>query len=173
MKALASFALAALLAGPCFAQETVDAETFCRKAGKNWGIYEWFLDRTAARAGAMRGAVGCDWTFTKSEKPDLLVTLDSKLLASPMAARQAILTARLSENHRGKTVEPLPRRGDDGLSRATTQDGALKLFELEAVRGARHFLLSVRMRDGSEVNYRIAAFSPSFLGVGIAELEKP
>ena len=173
MKALASFAFAALLAGPCVAQEAVDAEAFCRKAGKNWAIYEWFLDRSAARAGAGPGAVACDWTFTKSEKPDLLVTLDSKLLASPMAARQAILMARLPENHCGKAVEPLPRLGDDGLSRATTQDGALMLFELEAAWGARHYLLSVRMRDGSDVNYRIAAFSPSFLGIGIAELEKP
>ena len=171
--ALVLAGLAATLATPGFAQESIDPELFCRTAGKNQSIYqELSLADATARAGATPGAVTCHWTFSRSAGADVLVTLDSKLLKSVLVARQTILMARLPENHRGKSVEPLPRMGDDGLSRATRENGVLKLFEIEAVRGRRHFLLTVRTRDGSEINYRIPDASISFLGIGLAALQR-
>ena len=80
--------------------------------------------------------------------------------------------ARLPENRRGKIVEPLPRLGDDGLSRATMENDAVKLFEIEAVQGRRHFLLTVHRRDGSAINYRISNASVDFLGSGIAAVRR-
>ena len=173
MKALWTFALVALAGTPCLAQEPVDAGAFCRKAGKNQGIYELLLEAAMAQGGADAGAVTCTWTFGRLGVSDALVTLDSKLLKSATIARQAILLARLPENRLGKIVEPLPKMGDDGLSRATMDQGALTLFEVEAVNGRRYFLLTVRMRDGSAINYRVAGASIDFLGAGIAELERP
>jgi len=171
--ALVLVGLASTLAPACFAQESIDPELFCRTAGKNQSIYqELLLVKAAAQAGATAGAVACSWTFSRSAGADVLVTLDSKVLKSTLVARQTILMARLPENHRGKSVEPLPRMGDDGLSRATKENGALTLFEIEAVKGQRHFLLAVRTRDGSEINYRIADASISFLGIGLAALQR-
>ena len=159
------------LAAPCVAQEPIDPDLFCRKAGRNQAIYqELSLSTATAQAGAAAGAITCNWVFHHQDRVDVLVTLDSKLLKSPFEARQAILVARLPENRRGKLVEPLPRMGDDGLSRATMESGQLKLLEIEAVKGQRHFLLTVRTRDGSGINYRIADATVSFLGIGLRDL---
>ncbi len=164
---------AALAVSPCLAQERVDAEAFCRKAGRNQAIYELLPESMTATGGAEAGAVTCSWTLSRMEGSDVLVTLDSRVLKSATAARQAILLARLPENRQDKTVEPLPKMGDDGLSRATMEQGKLTLFEIEAAKGQRHFLLTVRARDGSGLTYRIAGASISFLGAGIAALERP
>ncbi len=176
MRKIASLVLAGLasaLATPCLAQESIDPGLFCRTAGKNQGVYqELMLVEATAQAGATAGTVACHWTFSRSTGADVFVTLDSRLLKSKLAARQTILLARLPENRRGKDIEPLPKMGDDGLSRATKENGALKLFEIEAVKERRHFLLTVRTRDGSEINYRIPAASISFLGIGIAALQR-
>ena len=162
----------ALLAVPCAAQEPIDPDLFCQKAGKNQAIYERMVAEATAKAGATPDAVTCTWTFTHLDEADVLVTLDSKLFTSPILARQAILMARLPENHRGKTVEPLPRLGDDGLSRAAMENGAVTLFEIEAVQGRRHYLLTVRRRDGSALNYRISSASIDFLGSGLAAVRR-
>ena len=164
--------LASVPAAPGLAQERIDPDLFCQKAGKNQAIYERMVAGTTARAGATPDAVACTWTFNHLGEADVLVTLDSKLLKSPILARQTILMARLPENHRGKTVEPLPRMGDDGLSRATVENGAVKLFEIEAVQGRRHFRLTVRRRDGSAIGYRISSASINFLGSGIAAVRR-
>ena len=128
------------------------------------------ITNATARAGADAGSVICSWTFKPMARPEISVTLDSSLMASPLAARQAILMARLPENHRGKTVEPLPKLADDGLSRATVENGVTKLYEIEAVKGRRHFLLTVRPRDGGDVSYRTAGAAINFLGSGISGL---
>jgi hypothetical protein len=164
---------AALVGSPCLAQERIDAEAFCRKAGKNQAIYELSPAAAIAEGGAEAGAVTCRWTLGRTEGADVLVTLDSRVLKSATVARQTILLARLPENRQRKTVEPLPKMGDDGLSRATMEQGKLTLFEIEAVKGRRHFLLTVHARDGSGLTYRIADASISFLGAGIAALERP
>jgi len=168
----AAFILALLPAVPCAAQEPIDPDLFCQKAGKNQAIYERMVAAATAKAGATPDAVTCTWTFNRPDEADVLVTLDSKLLTSPILARQTILMARLPENRRGKTVEPLPRLGNDGLSRATMENGAVKLLEIEAVQGRRHFLLTVRRRDGSAINYRISSASIDFLGGGIAAVRR-
>jgi hypothetical protein len=177
VRKIAALLLAGLAATPavqCLAQEAMDPELFCQKAGKNKSIYQELLPvESTAQAGATAGAVTCRWTFSRSAGTDVLVTLDSKLLPSTLAARQTILMARLPENHPGKTIEPLPRMGDDGLSRATRENGAIKTFEIEAVQGRRHFLLTVRARDGSAISHRIADASISFLGIGLAALQRP
>lgn len=160
-----------VLASSARAETELDATEFCRRAAKNQAIFELFPDKAMAEAGSAAGAVTCRWTFTG--RSDVTVTLESKLLASPMAARQTILMARLPENHRGKTVEPLPKMGDDGLSRSTNEQGALRLYEIEAVKGRRHFLMTLRPNDGAPLNYRVTDASVSFLGVGIRELDKP
>ncbi|MBS0550204.1 MAG: hypothetical protein JSR24_20800 [Proteobacteria bacterium] len=167
-------ALLAMTAGPGFAQEPVDAGLFCQKAGRNKAIYQQLLPAgETARAGAVPGAVTCGWTFTQFNGPDVLVTLDSRPMKSPIVARQEILMARLPENRRGATIEPLPRMGDDGLSRAIRKDGALMLFEIEAVKNRRHFLLTVRTRDGAAIDQRIADATISFLGSGIRAVPQP
>ena len=95
--------LVATLATPCLAQESIDPELFCRTAGKNQSIYqELMLVKATAQAGATAGAIACSWAFSRSAGADVLVTLDSKLLKSKLAARQTILMARLPENHRGE-----------------------------------------------------------------------
>jgi hypothetical protein len=133
---------------------------------------ERMVAEATAKAGATPDAVTCAWTFNHLGEADVLVTLDSKLPESAILARQTILMARLPENRRGKTVEPLPRLGDDALSRATMENSAVKLFEIEAVQGRRHFLLTVRRRDGSAINYRISNGSINFLGSGIAAVQR-
>jgi hypothetical protein len=166
--------LASALAIQSLAQESIDPELFCRKVGKNRAIYQdGLLSEATAQAGDTVGAVTCRWTLSRSAGVDVLITLDSTLLKSPLVARQTILMARLPENRRGKAIEPLPRMGDDGLSRATMENGALKVFEIEAVQGLRHFLLTVRTADGSPINYRISDASISFLGIGLAALQRP
>ncbi len=155
---------------PALAQD--HADEFCRRVGRNQAIFEMPLlpGGASAAAGETSGAYTCVWVFERGNGEIYNVRLDSKPLASEAAARQAILLARLPENRRGKTVEPLPKLGDDGLSRATVENGAITLFELEAVKSRRHFLLTVRPLPGKDVNYRVSAASINFLGSGISGL---
>ncbi len=81
------------------------------------------------------------------------------------------MMARLPENHRGREIWPLPKLGDDGLSRATIKEGRITRFEVEAVKGRRHFLLTLSPpRDGVLTN-RTTGASIDFIGVGIAALD--
>jgi hypothetical protein len=151
------------------AQEDLDAGEFCRRAGRNQAIFELALDKATAQAGKDAGAVTCSWSF--SGRSNVTLTLDSRLLSSPLAARQEILMARLPERNRGKALVAL-RVGDDAIGRATPGTGAVKLYEIEAVKGVRHFLLTVRPADGGDVNYRIQAFSGDFLAAGIKAVSR-
>ena len=158
----ATAALALLLLAPAAAaQEDIDADDFCRRAGRNQAIFELPLDKATAQAGKVPGSVTCGWTF--GGRSPVTLTLDSRLLSSPIAARHEILMARLPERNRGKAVTAL-RIGDDALGRATPDPGPVKLYEIEAVRGRRHFLLTVRaVPPDADLNYRVQAFSSDFL----------
>ncbi len=161
---LSAFAL------PVAAQGELDPSEFCRRAGRNQAIFEMQPAAATAEPGKEAGAVTCHWTFEQFGHGEIEVGLDSKLLASPLAARQTILMARLPENHHGQTIEPLPKLGDDGLSRTTVENGATTRFELEAVKGRRHFLLTLQPHGGGVLTYRVTGASISFLGSGIAGL---
>ena len=170
---LLAAALATLLVYPAslsWAEGELDPQEFCRRAGRNQAIFEMLPAAATAQPGKEAGAVACSWVFEQMGHGEIVVRLDSKLLASPLAARQTILLARLPENHRGQTIEPLPRLGDDGLSRVIVEKGVTKRFELEAVKGRRHFLLTLQSRNGAELNYRVTGASIDFLGSGIAAL---
>jgi hypothetical protein len=158
-----------LLATAAGAQEDLDADEFCRKAGRNQAIFELMLDKATAQAGKVPGSVTCGWTF--SGRTSVTITLESRLLSSPVAARQEILMARLPERNRGKSVVAL-KIGDDALGRATPDTGAVKFYEIEAVSGRRHFLLTVRPTDGGDLNYRVQAFSGDFLGAGLKAVSR-
>ncbi len=165
-------AMAMLLSLPwtARAEDAVDAEAFCRKAGRNQAIFEMAMTKATAQAASAAGAVSCSWTFKPIDKPEIVVTLDSKLFAAPVEAWQAILVARLPDNHRGKKIEPI-KIGDDALSRSTPEHGPVKQFEIEAAKGRRHFLLTVRPHDpAGELSYRITGASIEFLRAGIAGL---
>jgi hypothetical protein len=99
-----------------------------------------------------------------------VVTLDSTLLASPTAARQAILMARLPERNRGRTIEPLTNVGDDAIYRATVEGRITKLLEFEAVKGRRHVVMTVRPATGTDLNYIRVRASIAFLAAGLAAL---
>ncbi len=170
MEHLAAISLLALglSTGAAMAQDTPDPDEFCRKAGRNQAIFELLPKAATAQSGKAAGDVNCSWAF--EGRVAISVALQSRLMHSPLAARQEILMARLPENRRGKTIEPLPKMGDDGLSRATVVDGKTTQYEIEAVKGRRHFLMTVRPSTEGDLDYRIQAASVSFLGVGISAL---
>ena len=156
-----------LLAGNARAQE---ADDFCRRMGRNQAIFEMMLQATTAESLPKTGAIRCTWAFAQVNAPELVVTLDSTLLASQTAARQTILMARLPEKNRGRTIEPLTGVGDDAIYRATVEDGTTKLLEFEAVKGRRHVLMTVRPQGGAHVNHIRARASIAFLASGLAAL---
>ncbi len=164
---LIALLLAVLLAGNAQAQEAND---FCRRLGRNQAVLEMLLQASTAEALPKSGAIRCTWAFDQVDVPELTITLDSTLLASPTAARQTILMARLPEKNRGKTIEPLIGVGDDGIYRATIEDGITKVVELEAVKGRRHVLMTVRPQTAAGLNYIRVRSSIAFLAAGLAAL---
>jgi hypothetical protein len=152
------------------AQEDLDADEFCRRAGRNQAIFELSMDKATAQAGTVPGSVSCSWTF--SGRSPVAITLESRLLSAPVAARQEILMGRLPERNRGKTLVAL-KIGDDALGRATAVDGVTRLYEIEAVKGRRHFRMTVRpLPPDSGLNFRIQAFSGDFLAAGIKAVSR-
>ena len=164
---LSALFLAVLVAGSAHAQE---ADDFCRRMGRNRAVFEMMLQSATAEALPKPGAIRCIWAFDQIDTPELVVTLDSALLTSPTMARQAILMARLPEKNRGKRIEPLIGVGDDGIYRATIEDGITRALELEAVKGRPHVLMTVRPRTAVGVNYIRARQSIAFLAVGLVSL---
>lgn len=165
---LLSLFLVVFLAGHAHAESQAEADDFCRRMGRNQAIFELMLQATTAQALGKSGTMRCTWTFAQVDGPELEVTLDGALERSEMAARQTILMARLPEKHRGKTIEPLINVGDDGIYRATIEDGVTKGLELEAVKGRRHVLMTVRHRTGVGMPYFRARQSIAFLAAGLA-----
>jgi hypothetical protein len=171
LRALLPLLLVALLAGHAHAESQAEADDFCRRMGRNQAIFELMLQATTAQALAKPGAMRCTWTFAQVDGPELDVALDSTLLRSQTAARQTVLLARLPERNRGKTIEPLINVGDDGIYRATVEDGVTRLLELEAVKGRRHVLMTVRPRGGAGVPYFRVRASIAFLAAGLRAAE--
>jgi hypothetical protein len=160
-----------LVGGAARAEVEPDAQTLCLHASKNQGIFEMQPTGAVARDGAEPGAVTCTWTFDGGAygPGTLVVELVTHLLKSEAAARMAIVTARLPENHRGKTLEALPKMGDGGNMLAVIEDGVTKSLEIEAVMGRRHFLMTVRSTWAHGLPDRVRGSSLNFLGVGIRQ----
>ena len=159
--------LVVLLAGKASAQTQTEAEEFCRRMGRNQALFELMLQATTSEALPKTGEVRCTWSFDQG----LEVMLDSTVARSATAARQTILMARLPERNRGKTLESLTNVGDDAIYRATVEGGTTKLLELEAAKGRRHVLMTVRPRSGAGVTYIRVRASIAFLASGLRTAE--
>ncbi len=162
----------ALVGSSARADSPMEAQELCQKAGRNAPVFELLLAESTARSGTEPGSALCTWSFARpaSASPELLVELKTELMPSQADARRAILISRLPENHRGKTIEALPKLGDGGNYRATVDDGATRALEIEATKDRRHFLLSVKPGTASPLTYRVLGQSINFLGVGIRDL---
>lgn len=143
----------------------------CAKAGRNTAIFELPPEESVARAGAQAGVVQCRWTFGASASAaGLVVELATELLKSEAMARLAIEATRLPENHRGKTIEALPKMGDGGNLLTTVENGKLRFVEIEAVKGRQRFLMTVRPNVPGDLGYRVPGQSINFLGIGLQRL---
>jgi hypothetical protein len=146
------------------------AEPTCERAGRNAPVFE-MLAVAASAHDRPGGGLACSWTFSRvgsaAGEVDLTVSLTAEPMASETAARQAVLLARLPENHRGKTVEVLVGFGDSSFHRSTIDNGLRRDLEFEAAKGRRRIVLTVQPRDGQPVDYRLLGQSINFFGVAL------
>lgn len=147
------------------AAQADDATALCTRASRNAGIFE------LSPAGSDASAGHCTWIFAgrASADGDLVVELTIGSMKSEAAARLAIETARMPENHRGKTIEALPKIGDGGNLLVTLEDGTPRLIEIEAVKGRNRFLLTVRSQSRASLSTGLTWQSISFLGGALAQ----
>ncbi|MEI6201365.1 MAG: hypothetical protein WCP68_05395 [Enhydrobacter sp.] len=158
-----------LIGGAAQAEVESDAAALCLRAAKNQAIFQMPPMGAVSRGGTEPGAVTCTWTFDGNAygPGTLIVELATHLMQSEAAARTAIVIARLPENHRGKTLEALPKMGDGGNMLTVVEDRVVKVLEIEAIMGRRHFLMTVRSTGAYGLPDRVQWHAINFLGVGV------